>query len=88
MTLMVGDYFEEIIGKLRADPWALSQVDRCRDALGDKRFAEHLHIDELSIPQVAERFAAGIGRTLLPAAGPLRNLVERAKTGIRPIRSG
>ncbi|WP_031468760.1 AAA family ATPase [Sciscionella sediminilitoris] len=119
MTLVVGDYFEEIIGKLRAeghdvrhfallarpetvrrrlrsrgtpllraDSWALSQVDRCLNALADKRFAEHLYTDELPIPQVADRIAAGIGRTLLPASGSFRNLVERAKTGIRHIRLG
>ncbi|MFJ8312320.1 MULTISPECIES: AAA family ATPase [unclassified Streptomyces] len=120
MTLVEPRYFEEIIGRLRAegghqvdhvalladrrlvlrrlsergwgrglrrDGFAVRQLDRCLERLRGPEFAEHIHTDRLTVPQVADRVAASAGLRLLPNTdGPLRHRLRRTRIGLSHIR--
>ncbi|WP_406507390.1 AAA family ATPase [Streptomyces sp. NBC_00212] len=120
MTLVEPRYFEEIIGRLRAegghevrhfallaerrlvlrrlserglgrglkrDSFAVRHLDLCLERLSGPEFAEHIHTDELTVPQVADRVATSAGLRPLPNTdGALRHRLRRTRIGLRHIR--
>ncbi|MGW6461725.1 AAA family ATPase [Streptomyces sp. NPDC055078] len=72
---------------LKRESFAVERLDGYLERLGDERFAEHIHTDRLSVPQVADRIAASAGLRLLPNTdGPVRHRLRKAWTGLRHIR--
>jgi len=72
---------------LRRESFAVSKLDHCLERLSGPEFAEHVHTDRLTVPQVADRIAASAGLTLAPSTdGALRGRLRRAWTGVRHIR--
>ncbi|MFE6458148.1 AAA family ATPase [Streptomyces cinereoruber] len=72
---------------LRRESFAVSRLDLCLDRLRGEEFAEHVHTDRLTVPQVADRIAASAGLVLAPDTdGALRARLRRATVGVRHIR--
>lgn len=72
---------------LKRESFAVTQLDRCLELLRGAEFADHLHTDRLTVPQVAERIAASAGLQLLPNTyGPLRHRLRRIRVGLSHIR--
>lgn len=73
----------------RRETFAVANLDRCLERLREPRFAEQLWTDELSLPQVVERVAAGAGLQLEPDRdGPVRRRLRQTWTSARHIRFG
>lgn len=71
----------------RRDSWALGKVDHCLSALAGPEFAEQVHTDALTVPQVADAVATAAGLRLAPNAdGPARHWLRRAGVSVRHIR--
>ncbi|MFE5856540.1 ATP-binding protein [Streptomyces sp. NPDC056500] len=74
---------------LKRESFAVSKLDHCLDRLGGPLFAEHVHTDRVSVPQVADLIAERVGLRLRPNTdGPLTHRLRKAWTGIRHIRLG
>jgi len=72
---------------LRRESFAVARLDDCLERLADPAFAEHIHTDDISIAQVADRIAASSGLTLRPNTdGALRGRLRRAWVGAKHIR--
>lgn len=72
---------------LRREAFAVDRLDDCLERLRTPAFAEHVETDRLTVPQVAERVAAGAGLSLAPSTGgPLRRRLRRIGVTIRHIR--
>lgn len=68
---------------------AVANLDRCLEGLREPRFAEQLWTDELTVPQVVERVAAGAGLRLeRDHDGPVRRRLRQTWTCARHIRFG
>jgi hypothetical protein len=73
----------------RPDTFAAGKIDECLDKLGRDEFAEHVHTDELTISQTADRIAALAGLTLRPnSSNFLRSRVHRTVVTIKHVRIG
>jgi hypothetical protein len=69
------------------ESFAVRHLDRCLAGLAGPEFAEHVHTDALTVPQVADRVAASAGLALRPAdRSALRGKLRRAWVGVRHIR--
>lgn len=74
---------------LRGEKWAIARVDRCLQALRQPEFAEHVHTDDLTVPQVTETVARSAGLELRPDTyGPLRRRLRRARVTLEHVRFG
>ncbi|MFE3625989.1 AAA family ATPase [Streptomyces goshikiensis] len=72
---------------LKREGFAVSRLDGCLEALRAPEFAERLATDGLTVPQVADRVAAGAGLELTPDTdSPLRGRIRRVLVGVRHIR--
>ncbi|GAA3073448.1 hypothetical protein FHS39_004308 [Streptomyces olivoverticillatus] len=72
---------------LKHESFAVARLDDCLARLQAEEFAEHIHTDQLTVPQVADRIARSAGLTVLPNTdSPLRARLRRYATGIRHIR--
>jgi hypothetical protein len=72
---------------LKRDSFAVTRLDDCLDRLREPEFAEHIHTDDISVPQVAERVARSAGLPIAPATdGPLRARLRRYATSVRHVR--
>jgi hypothetical protein len=76
------------IGPARtADPWAVGRLDDCLAALRAPAFADQVHTDELTVPQVADTIARLAALTVIPDTdGRLRAAGRRYGTTVRHIR--
>lgn len=73
----------------RRDTNAESKLDECLERLRDDHFAEHVHTDELTIAQTAERIAALAGLKLRPdTSNLLRARAHRTWVTIKHVRIG
>ncbi|HET6358779.1 AAA family ATPase [Streptomyces sp.] len=72
---------------LRRESFAVRRLDLCLERLRGPQFAEHVHTDRVSVPQVADRIAQSAGLTLEPNTdGALRHRLRRIRIGLRHIR--
>jgi len=72
---------------LRRESFAVAKLDLCLERLSDPRFAEHLHTDNLTVADVADRIAASVGLALTPAdPRRLRSSLRRARVSARHLR--
>jgi hypothetical protein len=72
---------------LKRESFAVTQLDRRLELLSAPEFAEHIHTDTLTIPQVADRIATLAGLTPTPDTDSrLRHRLRRIGVGIRHIR--
>ncbi|WP_406271595.1 AAA family ATPase [Streptomyces sp. NBC_00191] len=72
---------------LRRESFAVRRLDLCLERLRGPQFAEHVHTDRVSVPQVADRIAESAGLTLEPNTdGALRHRLRRIRIGLRHIR--
>ncbi|MEV7090865.1 AAA family ATPase [Streptomyces sp. NPDC093085] len=72
---------------LKRESFAVAKLDHCLEALAGPRFAEHLHTDRLTLPQVADRVALSTGLHLTPNTyGPRRHRLRQIRIGLRHIR--
>ena len=72
---------------LRHGRWAVSRLDDCLEQLRQPEFAEHIHTDQRTVPQVADTIARLAGLAIRPDAdGPLRSSLRRYTTTLRHVR--
>ncbi|WP_406400490.1 AAA family ATPase [Streptomyces sp. NBC_00879] len=72
---------------LGRESFAVRRLDLCLERLRGPHFAEHIHTDRVSVPQVADRIAQSAGLTLEPNTdGALRHRLRRIRIGLRHIR--
>ncbi|GAB3475204.1 AAA family ATPase [Nocardiopsis coralliicola] len=74
---------------LKQESFAVRRLDDCLERLSQPQFAEHVHTDRLTVPQVADRVAAMAGVRLRPTTdGPARRFLRTTWTSIKHIRLG
>jgi hypothetical protein len=72
---------------LKHERWAVDRLDECLARLRSPEFAEHVHTDHLTVPQVADEIAHLAGLPIAADAdGPLRGSLRRYATTLRHIR--
>ena len=72
---------------LRHEHWAVSRLDDCLARLREPEFAEHIHTDQQTVPQVADEIARSAGLPIRPDTdGPLRGSLRRYATTLRHVR--
>lgn len=72
---------------LRRESFALSKLDHCLHHLSRPDFADHIHTDHITIPQVADHVAATTNLPLSPNTdSALRGRLRRTWTSVRHIR--
>jgi hypothetical protein len=72
---------------LRHERWAVDRLDDCLARLREPEFAEHIHTDQRTVPQVADTIARSAGLPISPDTdGPLRGSLRRYATTLRHIR--
>jgi hypothetical protein len=72
---------------LRHERWAVSRLDDCLARLREPQFAEHIHTDQRTVPQVADAIARSTGLPISPDTdGPLRGSLRRYATTLRNVR--
>jgi hypothetical protein len=72
---------------LKREHWAVARVDDCLARLREPEFAEHIHTDQLTVPQVADTVARLAVLPIRPdTEGPLRGSFRRYATTVRHIR--
>ncbi|WP_405600623.1 AAA family ATPase [Streptomyces sp. NBC_01410] len=72
---------------LKRESFAVRRLDLCLERLRGPQFAEHVHTDRVSVPQVADRIAESAGLALEPNRdGALRHRLRRIRIGLRHIR--
>ncbi|MEV6023739.1 AAA family ATPase [Streptomyces sp. NPDC052036] len=72
---------------LRRESWAVRQLDHCLERLREPEFAEHLWMDNTTVPKTADRIAVLAGLTLRPHTdGALRTRLRQARIGLKHIR--
>ena len=74
---------------LKREQWAVDRLDECLARLRTPEFAEHIHTDQQTVAQVADRIARSSGLPIVPDTdGPLRASLRRYATSVRHIRFG
>lgn len=72
---------------LKRESFAVARLDDCLARLQGAQFAEHIHTDHLTVPQVADHIARSAGLPIAPNTdGPLRARLRQYVTGVRHIR--
>ncbi|MEV6275466.1 AAA family ATPase [Nocardia sp. NPDC051832] len=72
---------------LRFEGFALDRITHCLDALQHPDFAEHIHTDHITIPDVADHIATSTALPLTPNTdSPLRANLRRALVTAKHIR--
>ena len=72
---------------LKRERWAVDRLDACLARLREPEFAEHLHTDQRTVPQVADTIARIAALPIKPDTdGPLRGSLRRYATTLRHIR--
>ena len=71
---------------LQHEQWAVARLDDCLAQLQDPLFADHVHTDDLSVPQVADTIARSAGLTIRPDTdGAVRARLRRYRTTLAHI---
>jgi hypothetical protein len=71
---------------LRHERWAVDRLDDCLARLREPEFAQHIHTDQQTVPQVADTIAGIAGLRVLPCTdGRLRASLRRYATTARHI---
>ncbi|MCQ4045395.1 AAA family ATPase [Streptantibioticus rubrisoli] len=74
---------------IKWESFAVRRLDECLERLRGEEFAEHIHTDALTVPQVADRIARSAGLPIAPDTdGPLRGRLRRNAVKVRHIRFG
>jgi hypothetical protein len=72
---------------LKREGWAVSRLDDCLTRLREPEFAEHIHTDQRTVPQVADTIARSAALPIRPDTdGPLRGSLRRYATTLRNVR--
>ena len=72
---------------LRHERWAVDRLDDCLARLREPEFAEHIHTDQQTVPQVADTIACLAALPLIPGTdGRLRSSLRRYGTTLRHVR--
>ena len=72
---------------LRHERWAVSHLDDCLEQLRRPEFAEHIHTDQQTVPQIADTIARLAALPIRPDTdGPLRGSLRRYATTLRHVR--
>jgi hypothetical protein len=72
---------------LKRERWAVDRLDDCLARLREPEFADHIHTDQLTVPQVADAIARIAALPIAPDAdGRLRGSLRRRATTLRHIR--
>jgi hypothetical protein len=72
---------------LRHERWAVDRLDDCLARLSEPEFAQHLHTDQQTVPQVADTIARLAALPIRPDTdGPLRGSLRRYATTLRNVR--
>ena len=72
---------------LKREGWAVSRLDDCLERLREPEFAEHIHTDQRTVPQVADTIARLSALRIRPDTdGPLRGALRRYATTLRHVR--
>jgi hypothetical protein len=72
---------------LAREQWAAGRLDECLTRLRAPEFAEHVHTDQLTVPQVADSIARAAGLPIAPDTdGWLRASLRRYATTFRHLR--
>jgi hypothetical protein len=72
---------------LKWERWAVNRLDDCLERLRQPEFAEHIHTDQLTVPQVADAIARLAALPIGPDTdGPLRGSLRRYATTLRNAR--
>lgn len=72
---------------LMREQYAVDRLDECLTRLHAPEFADHIHTDQLTVPQVADSIASAAGISIAPDTdGRLRASLHRYATTFRHIR--
>jgi hypothetical protein len=72
---------------LKREQWAVGRLDECLNLLHGPEFAEHIHTDQRTVPQVADAIARATALPILPDTdGRLRASLRLYQTSLRHIR--
>ena len=72
---------------LKHERWAVNRLDDCLTRLRQPEFAEHIHTDQRTVPQVADTIARLAALPIRPDTdGPLRGSLRRYATTLRNVR--
>ena len=72
---------------LKREGWAVSRLDDCLARLREPEFAEHIHTDQRTVPQVADTIARRAALPIRPDTdGPPRGSLRRYATTLRNVR--
>jgi AAA domain len=72
---------------LKWEHWAVNRLDDCLARLGEPGFAEHIHTDQRTVPQVADTIARLAGLPVIANTdGRLRASLRRYGTSLRHVR--
>jgi hypothetical protein len=72
---------------LKWEHWAVNRLDECLERLREPEFAEHIHTDRMTVPQVADTIARLAALPIRPDTdGPLRGSLRRYATTLRHVR--
>lgn len=91
-TLMASK--ETILKRLKrrgdgANSWGAKRAERCLEGLSNEAFQSHIHTDNMSIEEVAEKIALMSDIKLLPdCTGKFKRRINRLKTQLKHIRLG
>jgi hypothetical protein len=71
----------------KQEQWAVDRFDECLNRLRSPEFAEHIHADQQTVPQIADAIARVARRPILPNTdGRLRASLRLYLTSLRHIR--
>jgi predicted kinase len=71
----------------RTQPWEVEVLDEWLEQLRRPEFAQHVHTDHRTVPQVADIISRSAGLTINPSTdGPMRAWLHRYATTVRHIR--
>jgi hypothetical protein len=72
---------------LKHERWAVDRLDECLARLGEPEFADHIHTDEQTVPQVADRIARIAALPIIPDTdGRVRASLRRYAVTLKHIR--
>jgi hypothetical protein len=72
---------------LKRERWAVDRLDDCLARLREPEFAAHIHTDQRTVPQVADKIARMADLPIRPDTdGPLCGSLRRYATTLRHVR--